>query len=127
MEAKTTWVPSKNVTGFTQVSVQKQWFKYHYCCCCCCFDVVLFCLNFYYFIINVPIALHKAEASQVVQYFPRHLVSKIKVSQKGWEWKEFHFKSGWNDQNCYTEIKFPENRAWPFLTGIYHLPRHCWS
>lgn len=62
MEAKTTWVPSKNVTDFAQVSVQKQCFRYY------SYD--------YYFTINVPITLHRAEASQVVQQFPRYLVSQ---------------------------------------------------
>lgn len=62
MEAKTTWVLSKNGTAFTQVSVQRQCFRYYF------YD--------YYFIINVPIALHRADASQVVQPFPKHLVSQ---------------------------------------------------
>ena len=53
MEARTPWVPSKNVTDFTQVSIQKQCFRY------------------YYFMVNVPITLHRAEASQVVKQFPR--------------------------------------------------------
>lgn len=112
MEAKTTWVPSKTGTAFTQVSVQKQCFRHYF------YD--------YYFIIEVPLALHRAEASQVLQQLPRHLVSQTGLPRMAGSRRNSTLKLDWMIKKLHRN-KIPIGiLAWPFPQGIGHLSIHCW-